>query len=78
MGKEDELNHAQSNGWEYHTKKRCTIHHFTGRHFFINDEITAITTIVNNTLRIIETELLREALACLIVGHYETCAKELQ
>jgi surfactin synthase thioesterase subunit len=51
LGKEDEMTHAQCDGWKNHTKQLCTIYHFKGGHFFFHDERRKIVKIINDTFK---------------------------
>ena len=50
LGKEDDLNAEECDGWKLHTKKLCSIHHFNGGHFFLHNEVKQIVKFINNTL----------------------------
>jgi medium-chain acyl-[acyl-carrier-protein] hydrolase len=50
LGKDDDLNAEECDGWKVHTKQLCSIHHFEGGHFFLNDEAERIVNFINNTL----------------------------
>lgn len=50
LGKDEDLNAEQCDGWKKHTMKLCTIHYFEGGHFFLNDETKQVVRFINNTL----------------------------
>jgi surfactin synthase thioesterase subunit len=50
FGKEDELA-PEAEGWQVHTKAAYSLHHFEGGHFFIQDQMPAVVSCINNTLR---------------------------
>lgn len=47
LGKTDDLNAAQCDGWKLHTNKRCELYYFPGGHFFLHEEIAGITEVIN-------------------------------
>lgn len=50
LGKDEDLTAEQCDSWKRHTHKLCTTYYFNGGHFFLHDETTQITKIINNTL----------------------------
>lgn len=51
MGNEDEeVKHYDFNEWTTYTNNKCNFFMFNGDHFFINDNITEITDIINKIL----------------------------
>jgi surfactin synthase thioesterase subunit len=51
LGKEDDLTPGQCDGWKVHTTKLCTIHHFPGGHFFIQQETGKLVKLIDHILR---------------------------
>lgn len=49
-GKQDSISLYDITAWKKHTSKKCSIYNFEGNHFFINNSIKNITSIINNTL----------------------------
>lgn len=49
-GKDDDLTVEQIQAWKQYTTRFCNIHYFEGGHFFINDDITGVVEIINDTL----------------------------
>ena len=48
LGKKDDLTSEQCEEWKKYTQGNCQLRYFEGGHFFINEEIKAITTMINN------------------------------
>jgi medium-chain acyl-[acyl-carrier-protein] hydrolase len=48
LGKTDTVTPEETEGWKWHSKKRCTIQYFEGGHFFLNDEYGTIVEMINN------------------------------
>lgn len=51
IGKEEDVTAEQMHGWKDHTNKICTLHYFTGGHFFINECVEQVVEIINHTVR---------------------------
>lgn len=51
LGKEEEMDADQADGWKKHTLGLCSLYYFNGGHFFINDEVPRIARLVAKTLR---------------------------
>lgn len=49
LGEEEELTISQSMGWKKHTTKKCDFHYFNGGHFYLYDQISQITSAINQT-----------------------------
>lgn len=49
-GKDDDLKLNEIFDWKIHTWGKCTIYMFEGNHFFINDNLSDLCLIINNTL----------------------------
>lgn len=49
LGKEEDMTADQGDGWKRHTRKVCSINYFPGGHFFLHDEIAALTDVINLT-----------------------------
>lgn len=50
LGKDEDLNTEQCDGWKKHTNKLCSIHYFEGEHFFLHEETEQIVRLINNVL----------------------------
>jgi len=50
LGKVDDLTAEQCDGWKKHTSGLCTLHYFSGGHFFLHSEVARITKIIKETL----------------------------
>jgi medium-chain acyl-[acyl-carrier-protein] hydrolase len=50
IGKEDDLTRDQCEGWNEHTKCACNFYYFEGGHFFLQDAIPQIISLINNTV----------------------------
>ncbi len=50
LGKDDDFNSEQCDGWKKHTKKLCNIHYFEGGHFFLHDNTEKIVKLINHAL----------------------------
>lgn len=50
VGKDEDVTAEQMFGWRKHTKKLCTLYYFEGEHFFLNDEVERVVSIINHTL----------------------------
>jgi surfactin synthase thioesterase subunit len=50
LGKHEDLNAEQCDGWKKHTKRLCSIHYFEGGHFFLHNETEQIVKLINNAL----------------------------
>lgn len=49
-GKQDSINLEDILAWNKHSSKKCRIYNFEGNHFFINNNVENITSIINSTL----------------------------
>lgn len=49
-GKDDYLTASKIEEWQYHTEDKCTFLKFPGGHFFLNDHVSEIVNLINNTL----------------------------
>lgn len=49
-GKDDHLIKADITGWSDYTGRQCSFHAFTGGHFYIQDHVLEVVTIINSAL----------------------------
>ncbi|MBC2578803.1 thioesterase II family protein [Clostridium sp. DJ247] len=49
-GKNDDLTINDISGWKQHTSKSCSIYLFNGGHFYLNENLEALISIINTTL----------------------------
>lgn len=47
LGKNEDVNPEQSDGWKRQTNKQCTVHYFEGGHFFLHEETTRLINLIN-------------------------------
>lgn len=57
-GEDDNVSLYKMEGWKYLTEKKCILHKFKGGHFFIDNHLEEVITIVNQTL--IPTALIKK------------------
>ena len=50
LGKEDDLTPEQVDNWKYYTEGICTIHYFSGGHFFINDQYRKVISKIKDII----------------------------
>lgn len=50
LGDSDSLVTEGDLGWDRYTSKSCSVYHFKGDHFFINDRTQEVVTLINTTL----------------------------
>ena len=50
IGKEEDVTPERMVGWKEHSQGLCSMHFFTGGHFFINEQTQKAVKIINNTL----------------------------
>ncbi|MCD7962100.1 MAG: thioesterase domain-containing protein [Rikenellaceae bacterium] len=55
FGTNEDLTNIQKNNWKLHTTKSCSLHYFEGGHFFINDQIKAVTKQIGKELNSFDT-----------------------
>ena len=50
MGKQDDHTPEQCDGWKNHTRRLCSLHYFSGGHFFLHNQMESITGLINTVL----------------------------
>lgn len=50
IGKDEDVTAEQMHGWRRHTKKICSVYYFEGEHFFLQEEVERVVSIINRTL----------------------------
>jgi medium-chain acyl-[acyl-carrier-protein] hydrolase len=50
VGKDDDLDSEECNGWKNYTTAVCTLHYLNGGHFFLHRETEILVELINNVL----------------------------